>query len=191
MGNALKKMYSSKVYPKLIDRGSEIVISTPNGNSSFTREKYIEVKNPRKIVTRSDIDNYEFNEKRLKEAGKAFNLPSEGQYIFVSYRDLKSTDLKKLEISQEEKSCLLCLDEYLETDFVVVLPCKHLCHYVCLDNVGTKEEAETDQSSEDKDSICQTSITRCPSCELNLVRHCEYYKQKKLSQRKVPFDNEH
>jgi hypothetical protein len=64
-----------------------------------------------------------------------FSLPMEDVKLIITSESLKQLpiNLYKDVKSEDNTTCLICMDDMLEKDIVRLLPCKHLFHRLCID----------------------------------------------------------
>ncbi|GAB2235386.1 hypothetical protein Droror1_Dr00025810 [Drosera rotundifolia] len=75
----------------------------------------------------------------MTRCNEAFQLFTESRFIKVTGVDHvldQETNRKILKYQ-----CNICLGDDKENDFVIALPCKHMCHYRCITNWATTSNA--------------------------------------------------
>ncbi|CCH45410.1 putative membrane protein [Wickerhamomyces ciferrii] len=137
------------------------------------------------VVTRTQINNYKFLVEELVKTAQLFMIPTKDQYTFQSHKDLIQSENKLL---KGQASCPICIEEYKDSDFLIILPCEHTFHYICMDEMR-KSNIETLNSPRSRTVPSDKLLLRCPTCKLNLIRFHQYLVKHKLDPANVKFDN--
>lgn len=143
-------------------------------NKTFTR------------VTRKDVDSFV----------PSYNTPNARKfdYLIPELSFNKILKFKELmenypEISKEP-FCVVCLEEYLDDVNVLLMPCKHYCHYDCMEDMkyvtGRQNRIEGTSHLQRYSNVFNT---RCPLCQLNLLRHFLFYKEYGLDPNEIEYLN--
>lgn len=154
-------------------------------NRNNTREKAIsrEIKLSPKTytkVTRTELDNFVPKFYREDYESRNFGVPAEEFCPRVSFATLKESHKEIF----DSDFCIICLEKFCDEEQLIILPCDHYLHYTCLSSMR-----ETQIRQMRDQLVNEAIILRCPLCQLNLVRHYIFYKEKMLDPKKVKFHN--
>ncbi|CCH45970.1 putative membrane protein [Wickerhamomyces ciferrii] len=130
-----------------------------------------------KIVKRSQVDQYIFNQSTLNATANSIFSP-EFQYCEELTRDALFE--KYPDHAKKRELCSICIENLHSKDLLLLLPCDHVYHRDCLHDF--KRTLQTTNSN-------QVVMVRCPTCQLNLVRLYQYYIDHGLDFKEVKFDN--
>lgn len=87
--------------------------------------------------------------------------------------------------TNDERFCVICLDEYDDQDRITILPCGHYFHCQCLIE-ATKAQSRYNNAGL---IFLYPLNLRCPLCQLHVLRFYLFYREHKLNPNEVKFAN--
>lgn len=130
-------------------------------------------------VTRYEIDNFIADEN--EDIIKYFDYLDPNN-SFSKILELDDIKFPKDHDEVEHTSCVVCLDQFENNEELILFPCGHYFHKLCL-------EKYRKFSKKKKSCELENREFRCLLCHLSIIREYQFYKHYELDPKKVAFKN--